>query len=344
MIREAIGRLIEGSSLSEAEAVTVMEEIMTGEATPSQLGAFLTALRLKGETVEEVTGMARVMREKANRVSTQHAVLDTCGTGGDSSGTFNVSTAAAFVAAGAGAHVAKHGNRAMTSTSGSADVLEALGARINLTPEQVQTCLEQTGICFMFAPNFHPAMKFAGPTRGEIGIRTVFNILGPLTNPAGATAQVLGVPNPGLVEFMAGVLVRLGTNHALVVSGNEGLDELSISGPSTVCEAKDGSLSTYTIEPEKVALTRYDRTAVQGGTPAENAQLLRQVLSGDRSRPAVTDFVLLNAGAGLVACDLATDLTQGVQLAAEVVNSGAALRKLDEFVSATQSFEVANVG
>lgn len=343
MIREAIAKVVDGTSLSEEEAVAVMEEIMTGEATPAQLGAFLTALRLKGETAEEIAGMARVMRAKAHRVQTGGLALDIVGTGGDASSSFNVSTAAAFVAAGAGARVAKHGNRAITSACGSADVLEAAGARIDLSPEQAQACFERTGICFMFAPNFHPAMRYAAPTRREIGIRTVFNILGPLTNPAGAEAQVLGVPRPDLVETMARVAQRLGVRHVLVVHGNDGLDELSVSGPSLVCEVREGRLQTFTVEPEKLGLRLHDPAAVRGGSPAENAVMLRRVLSGDNGQPALRDFVLLNAAAGLVAYDIAADLSEGVRLAAEVLTSGAALRKLEEFIAATQSLGVTSV-
>jgi len=336
MIREAIAALVEGRSLTEVEAAAVMEEIMSGEATPAQFGAFVTALRLKGETVDEIAGMARVMREKARRVHVEGVLLDTCGTGGDARGTFNVSTAAAFVAAGAGARVAKHGNRAMTSRCGSADVLEALGARIDLSPEQVKACLEETGVGFMFAPSFHPAMKFAAGPRREIGVRTVFNILGPLTNPAGATCQVLGVADPSLAETMALVLARLGSRRALVVHG-DGLDEMSISGPTLVCELVEGCVRRYVVTPQEVGLAPSEAASVAGGTPEENAAALREVLAG---RPgARRDIVLLNAAAGLVALERAATLAEGVALAAEAIDSGAARERLERFVAATNSFQ-----
>ena len=337
MIREAIAALVDGRSLTEAEAAAVMEEIMSGEATPAQFGAFVTALRLKGETVDEIAGMARVMREKARRVHVEGVLLDTCGTGGDARGTFNVSTAAAFVAAGAGARVAKHGNRAMTSRCGSADVLEALGARIDLSPEQVKACLEETGVGFMFAPSFHPAMKFAAGPRREIGVRTVFNILGPLTNPAGAACQVLGVAEPSLAETMAQVLARLGSRRALVVHGRDGLDEMSISGPTLVCELVEGCVRQYEVTPKEVGLALYEAASVAGGTPEENAAALREVLAG---RPGPQrDIVLLNAAAGLVALERAAALAEGVTQAAEAIDSGAARERLERFVAVTNSFQ-----
>jgi anthranilate phosphoribosyltransferase len=337
MIREAIAALMDGRSLTEAEAAAIMEEIMSGEATPAQFGAFVTALRLKGETVDEIAGMARVMREKARRVHVEGVLLDTCGTGGDARGTFNVSTAAAFVAAGAGARVAKHGNRAMTSRCGSADVLEALGARIDLSPEQVKACLEETGVGFMFAPSFHPAMKFAAGPRREIGVRTVFNILGPLTNPAGAACQVLGVAEPSLAETMAQVLARLGSRRALVVHGRDGLDEMSISGPTLVCELVEGCVRQYEVTPQEVGLALYEAASVAGGTPEENAAALREVLAG---RPGPQrDIVLLNAAAGLVALERAAALAEGVAQAAEAVDSGAARERLERFVAVTNSFQ-----
>jgi anthranilate phosphoribosyltransferase len=337
MIREAIAALVDGRSLTEAEAAAVIEEIMSGEATPAQFGAFVTALRLKGETVDEIAGMARVMREKARRVHVEGVLLDTCGTGGDARGTFNVSTAAAFVAAGAGARVAKHGNRAMTSRCGSADVLEALGARIDLSPEQVKACLEETGVGFMFAPSFHPAMKFAAGPRREIGVRTVFNILGPLTNPAGAACQVLGVAEPSLAETMAQVLARLGSRRALVVHGRDGLDEMSISGPTLVCELVEGCVRQYEVTPKEVGLALYEAASVAGGTPEENAAALREVLAG---RPGPQrDIVLLNAAAGLVALERAAALAEGVAQAAEAIDSGAARERLERFVAVTNSFQ-----
>jgi len=336
MIKESIAKLVDGNPLSEEEAAAVMDEIMSGEATPAQFGAFVTALRLKGETVDEIAGMARVMRQKALRVDVAGPLLDTCGTGGDHQGTFNVSTAAAFVCAGAGLRVAKHGNRAMTSRCGSADVLEALGARIDLTPQQVAECLERTGIGFMFAPAFHPAMKFAAGPRREIGVRTVFNILGPLTNPAGATAQVLGVAEPALAEKMAQVLGRLGCEHALVVHGEDGFDEVSVSAPTQVWELAGGDLRRYRVEPLEMGLASADASAVRGGSPEENAAALRRVLSGERG--ALRDFTLLNAAAGLVAGDRVASVSEGIALAAQAVDSGAARESLERFVSVSSSF------
>jgi anthranilate phosphoribosyltransferase len=314
-----------------------MEEIMSGEATPAQLAAFLTALRLKTETVDEIAGMARVMRAKACRISCGGALLDTCGTGGDGSGTFNVSTAAAFVAAAAGARVAKHGNRAMSSRCGSADVLEALGAKIELSPAGALTCLEETGICFMFAPRFHPAMRFAAGTRREIGIRTVFNILGPLCNPAGATRQVLGVADESLGEKMAQVLVRLGCERALVVHGEDGLDELSPAGPSLVWDIKDGGFERSRISPAEAGLAHHPLPSVSGGSPEENARMLRAVVGGEGGAPR--DFTLLNAAAGLIAFGLASDFAEGVAVAAGSIDSGRALEKLEGFIEVSNATE-----
>jgi anthranilate phosphoribosyltransferase len=332
MIREAIDAIInQGRSLSEEEAAAVMEEIMSGEATPAQLAAFLIGLRVKGETVEEIAGMARVMRDKALHVPIEgSSLLDTCGTGGDGKGTFNVSTAAAFVAAGAGATVAKHGNRAMTSACGSADVLEALGAKIDLGPEQVAHCLREVGFGFMFAQTFHPAMRFAAGPRREIGVRTVFNILGPLTNPAGAQAQVLGVADAAIGEKMIQALGRLGSRHALVVHGEDGLDEMSLAGPTLVHELKDGKVKSYSVTPEEVGLTRAKGQAVKGGSPEENAAVMRAVLGGEGG--PLRDIVLLNSAAALVAADIAPIIAEGVAVAARTIDSGAAGQKLERFV------------
>ncbi len=334
-IKDAIAKLVERADLSENEAAACMEELMTGAATPAQFGAYVTALRMKGETVDEITGMARVMREKSSRIAMDGPLLDTCGTGGDASGSFNVSTCAAFVAAGAGARVAKHGNRAMTSKCGSADVLEALGAKIDLAPDQVSSCIERTGIGFMFAQGFHPAMKHVGPARREIGIRTVFNLLGPLTNPAGATVQVIGVARPQLVETIAAVLARLGTKRALVVHGDDGFDEVSISGPTTVGALKGGAVSLYRIAPEDAGLQRHDIGYLRGGTPEQNATELRLVLDGTPG--PLRDFTLINAAAAIFAYGLAADLRAGVALAQQSIDSGAARAKLDAFVEATNS-------
>jgi len=317
------------------DAAQVMEEIMTGEATPAQFGAFVTALRLKGETVDEIAGLAQVMRDKASNVKVSGLTVDTCGTGGDAIGTFNISTAAAFVVAGAGLRVAKHGNRAMTSKCGSADVLEALGVKIDLGPEGVQHCLQEVGIGFMFAPVFHPAMKYAVGPRREIGIRTVFNILGPLTNPAGAQAQVIGVSDARIAPKMAEALQRLGCQHVLVIHGGDGMDEISIGEPSTVWELKEGSLSSYAVSPEDLGVPRAEVADIRGGTTEENAAMLRNVLNGEKGPRR--DVVLLNASAGLVAGDLCENLAAGVKLAQQTIDDGKAIRKLEEFVECSQS-------
>ncbi len=316
------------------QASQVMAEIMEGSATPSQLAAFLVALRLKGETAQEIAGMARVMREKALRVSVHGLLVDTCGTGGDGKGTFNVSTTAAIVAAGAGLRVAKHGNRAASGQCGSADVLEALGVKIDLGPQGVETCIREVGIGFMFAPAFHPAMKYAAPVRREIGIRTVFNILGPLTNPAGAQVQLLGVPQAALGERMAQVLGLLGSQRALVVHGEDGLDEISLTGPTRVWELKGGSVVSYTIAPEDAGLSRVPLHALKGGTAQENAATLRRVLQGGDG--PIRDVVLLNAAGVLLAAGKARDLRDGVRLAAQAIDSGAALKKLERWITLSQ--------
>jgi anthranilate phosphoribosyltransferase len=335
MIKEAIGMLVSGHSLTMQQAAQVMEETMTGEVTPAQLGAFVTALRLKGETVDEIAGLARTMRAKAVPVTIAEPVVDTCGTGGDGSATFNISTAAAFVAAGGGLKVAKHGNRAMSSQCGSADVLEALGVRIDLDADQVRICLQEVGIGFMFAPVFHPAMKYAAAPRRELGIRTVFNILGPLTNPAGASAQVLGVADETLVEKLALVLQSLGCRHAMVVHGEDGLDEITPAGKTSACELKDGGISSLTFGPEDLGLPRANPDSLRGGTIEENAAMLREVLAGAPGHQR--DAVLMNAAAALVVGDRAPSLEQGVSLAGEVIDSGRALAKLEQLAELSQS-------
>lgn len=333
MIREAIARLVNGASLTEDEAAAAMVSIMSGEATPAQIGAFLVALRMKGETVDEIAGMARVMRQHARRVEFEGALLDTCGTGGDERGTFNVSTAAAFVAAAAGARVAKHGNRAMTSRCGSADVLEALGANIDLGPEQVRQCIEEVGVGFMFAQAFHPAMKYAAGPRRELGIRTVFNILGPLCNPAGADRQVLGVADPVVAEKLVHALQRLGSKHALVVHGQDGVDEVSVSAPTTIFELRDGRVFHDTLLPSEAGVSTHPIEELRGGSPEENAARLRAVLAGEPG--PLRDFVLVNAAAALVAFDLASNIREGVRLAAQAIDSGAARDTLERFVEVT---------
>lgn len=336
-IRSAIAALVEeGRDLAEAEAQAAMREIMEGEATPAQLGAFLVALRLKGESVDEIVGMARVMRAHVRPVEIDRGpLLDTCGTGGSGMKSFNVSTAAAFVAAGAGALVAKHGNRAATSRSGSADLLEALGAELALEPEAVAACIERTGVGFMFAQAYHPAMRHAAAPRRELGIRTVFNLLGPLTNPAGATARVLGVPGAELGERLALALARLGVRHALVVSGEEGLDEISIAGPTTVFEVRGEEVSRRTVAPPDLGLPVHPLEDVRGGTAEENAALLRSVFAGD-GPAAVRDFVVANAAAGLYVAGLASSLRQGADQAREAIESGDAAARVGSFVEATR--------
>jgi len=336
MIKEAITALVSGRSLTIEEAASVMEEIMGGEVTPAQFGAFVTALRLKGETVDEIVGLAKTMRAKAIPVNITEPVIDTCGTGGDGSHTFNISTVAAFVAAGARLRVAKHGNRAMSSQCGSADVLETLGVKIDLNAEQVQRCLEEVGIGFMFAPVFHPAMKYASAPRREIGIRTVFNIIGPLTNPAGARAQMLGVADESLMEKLTSVLNGLGCQHALVVHGEDGLDEITITAKTRVCELKDGTIKSYSIAPEDFGLSRASLDSLKGGTADENASLLRNILAGAPGHQR--DVVLMNAAAALVAGDRVDTLKQGIDLAGEVIDSGQALAKLEQLIEYSQSF------
>jgi len=336
MIREAIALLVSGHSLLADQAAQVMEEIMNGEVTAAQFGAFVTALRLKGETADEIAGLAKTMRAKAVRVVINEPVVDTCGTGGDNSSTFNISTAAAFVAAGAGVRIAKHGNRAMSSQCGSADVLEALGVQIELNAEQVQKCLEKVGIGFIFAPVFHPAMKHAGAPRREIGIRTVFNILGPLTNPAGAKAQVLGVAERSLTEKLACVLQTLGCQHALVVHGEDGLDEITLTGKTQVCELKDNHISSYSIIPEDFGLSKAKLDSLSGGTVDENAALLRGVLAG--APGPHRDVVLMNAAAAILVGGLVGALQDGIHLAASVIDSGHASKKLDRLIEVSQSF------
>ncbi len=335
MIKEAIDSLVSGRSLSFEQATGIMEEIMSGEATPAQFAALVTALRIKGETVDEIAGMTSVMRAKATPVIIAGPTIDIVGTGGDSSHSFNISTAAAFVAAGSGLKVAKHGNRAMSSHCGSADVLEALGVKIDLGAEAVAECLETVGIGFMFAPIFHPAMKYASAPRREIGIRTVFNILGPLTNPARAEFQVTGVPTKELGEKIAFVLHRLGTKHALVVHGIDGVDEISISGKSLVWEVnEDKVLPPYEVSPQHFGFKEANLTEIKGGTPEENAEILRHILNGERGPRR--DVVVMNAAAALVAGNQASDLKEGAHIAEEVIDSGQALEKLDGLIKLSQ--------
>lgn len=339
-MRDLIAQVVDGHDLTEEQSAAAMEHLMSGTASPVQAAAFLVALRLKGETVGEITGAARVMREKATRVPhRQSLVVDTCGTGGDRSGTFNISTTSAFVVAGAGVPVAKHGNRAASSQTGSADVLEALGIHLGLRPEQVGQCIDQVGIGFLFAPALHSAMRHVAPVRREMGVRTIFNVLGPLTNPAGAGAQVVGVFRPELTDPLAQVLGNLGVSRAMVVHGLDGLDELSISGPTRVSQYRDGAVRTYEITPEEAGLARAPRAALQGGAPEENARITAAVLSGE-SGPA-RDVVLLNAGAALLAAGQAGDLQAGVTLAARSIDSGAAMAALAGLRNLSQALAAA---
>ena len=330
MIRDAIGKLVEGQSLSEEEARAVMGQVMAGEATPAQIAAWLVALRLKGETPEELLGMVRAMRERAVPVETAGDPIDTCGTGGDASGSYNISTASAIVAAAAGIKVAKHGNRSASSKCGSADVLEALGVRIALTPQQASRCLDEAGITFLFAQAYHPAMKYVAPVRTEIGVRTVFNFLGPLANPAGVRRQVLGVALSEIAPKMASILNDLGAVHALVVHGEDGMDEVSLGGATSVYEVRDGAVRSYAITPEELGLPRAGRSDLAGGDRDENAAIIRRLFDGERGPKR--DALLANASAALLVGDKAKDWKEGVALAADVIDSGAAKQKLEEFV------------
>ncbi len=333
---DQIAKLVRGQSLTEAEAAEAMELIMRGEATPVQIAGFITALRIKGETVEEITGLARTARALATPIDVAgEGLLDTCGTGGDVLGTFNISTLSAIVAAACGARVAKHGNRAASSQCGSADVLEALGVRIDLPPEAVARCIREAGIGFLFAPLFHPSFKYATVPRRELGIRTVFNILGPLCNPAGARRQALGVADAGLARLMAEVLARLGVDHALVFHGEDGMDELTTTGTSQVIEVKEGRLRTFELEPIELGLQRTGLDALRGGGPAENAAIAREVLSG--AQGPRRDVVLLNSAAALCAAGLATDFREGIGLAGEALDSGRAAQVLGRWVQVSQA-------
>ena len=337
MIRQAIARVIEGKNLTEEEMIGVMDQIMEGQATPAQIGSFLTALRMKGETVAEITGAAKVMRAKATRINAgdKRPLVDTCGTGGDGANTFNVSTASAFVVAAAGIPVAKHGNRSVSSSCGSADVLEALGVNLALSPEEVGRSVREIGIGFLFAPALHGAMKHAIGPRRELGIRTIFNLLGPLTNPAGATVQVMGVYSPALTEPIATVLGNLGATRALVVCGEGNLDELTVTGATRISEWNGATVSTYEITPEAVGLPRCALADISGGaSPAEAAALLQAVLNGQPG-PRL-DMTLLNSGAALMAAGKSDTLESGVKLARETVMERKAAAKLQELIRFSQ--------
>ena len=338
MLKPALDAVInQGRDLTADEASGAMGVIMRGEATPAQIGALVTALRLKGETAEEIAGLALEMRRHSLKVRCETPVMDTCGTGGDLSGTFNVSTAAGLVAAAAGAKVAKHGNVAASSKSGSADVLGALGAKVMLTPEQVATCVREVGFGFMHAQAYHPALKHAAGPRRELGFRTVFNVLGPLTNPAGAESQLLGAPSATLAEKLARVLALLGTRRAMVVHSEDGLDELSLGAGTLVWDVCGGDVSQRRVTPEDAGLTPAPRAAVRGGEPEQNAEAMRRVFTGQEG--PMRDFVLLNAGAALVVGGLAEDLRDGARLAARTIDEGTAMNTLERYVSLTRSFD-----
>ena len=330
MIKEAIIKLTNNENLSYEEAKAVMNEIMSGEASDVQKSAYLTALTMKGETIDEITGSAEEMRNHAVQLSHEGDVLEIVGTGGDKSDSFNISTTSSLVIASAGVPVAKHGNRAASSKSGAADVLESLGVNITISPRKSAELLQNIGICFLFAQSYHTAMKYVGPIRKELGIRTIFNILGPLANPASANLQVMGVYDESLVEPLAKVLSNLGVKRALVVYGQDRLDEISASAETSVCEVKDGTFKSYTISPEQFGLTRCKKEELTGGTPDENAAITKAVLAGEQG--ARRTAVVLNAGAGLYVAGKADSIEAGVRLAEELIDSGKAEKKLEEFV------------
>ncbi|MBW2049816.1 MAG: anthranilate phosphoribosyltransferase [Deltaproteobacteria bacterium] len=350
MIKQAIGKVVRGADLKEREMEEAMREIMSGQATPAQIGSFVTALRLKGETVDEITGAARAMRAKATRLNLnnhlisidrdeinveEETILDTCGTGGDGTNTFNVSTATAFVAAGGGVRVAKHGNRAVSSLCGSADVLEKLGVDLDISHSDVEECIREIGIGFLYAPLFHGAMRYAAGPRQEIGIRTIFNLLGPLTNPAGASVQVLGVYEPSLTDKMATVLGRLGSRQAFVVCGEGSFDEISICGPTTVSRLNGGGVDTFEMVPEDFGFKRAEAEAIRGGNAKENARIIRDILDGEKGPKR--DMVVLNAAAAFVASGLAPDMREGSERAVDSIDSGRGREKLDRLIDFTRN-------
>jgi len=347
MIREMIEKLVKRENLKEEEAIEVMREIMEDKATPAQIASFITALRMKGETIEEITGCAKVMREKATKIKVDkdnivdldrdeinvdyETIIDTCGTGGDGTKTFNISTVTAFVVAGAGFLVAKHGNRSVSSECGSADVIKGLGINLDIPVEKVKECLEKIGIGFLFAPLYHSAMKYALGPRREIGIRTIFNILGPLTNPAGANVQVLGVYNPDLTETLVSVLKNLGSRSALVIYGEGSLDEISIIGRTKISQLKDGQIKTYYIQPEDFGFKKAILEQIKGGDALKNAQIIIDILSG-KEKGAKRDIILLNAAAAFFAADAAKDFKEGIEMAKKSLDSGRALKKLEDLI------------
>ncbi|OFV99522.1 MAG: anthranilate phosphoribosyltransferase [Acidobacteria bacterium RIFCSPLOWO2_12_FULL_54_10] len=348
VVLAALRQVVEKKDLTKDQAEAVMNEILSGGASTTAIAALLTALRMKGETVEELTGFATVMRAKAAHVrpkltveeaiadTGRDALVDTCGTGGDASGTFNISTAAAFVVAGCGVRVAKHGNRSISSRCGSADVLEALGVNLGLSPDGIARCIEEVGIGFLFAPALHPAMKFAMPARRELKIRTVFNLLGPLSNPAGASAQVVGVYDAKLTGMIARVLAALGLKRGFVVHGSDGLDEITNTGETSIAEIVNGSVKEWTLRPEAVGIARCQLSDLQGGDVNENVRIIREILEGKLGPKR--DIVLMNAAAALVAAGHASDMKDGILLAAQSIDSGAAKRKLEALVEASRKY------
>jgi anthranilate phosphoribosyltransferase len=335
MIKDVIRKVVEGNDLTETEMIDAMNVIMAGEAASSQIGSFLTALRMKGETVEEIRGAATVMRQKAAAIHvSSKMVVDTCGTGGDGAGTFNISTAAAFVAAGAGLTVAKHGNRSVSSLSGSADVLQVLGVDVEVETKRVEQCLNEIGIGFLFAPLFHPAMKHVIGARREIGIRTIFNVLGPLTNPVEAPSQVIGVYTDGLTHTLAEVLKGFGAKHVFVVHGCDGLDELTLTGWSHVSELKENDIRDWKLEPETYGLSLCRPEDLKGGHPNENAEIIKKILQGEKGPKR--DVTMLNAAAVIVAGGLADHFKRGIELARESIDSGRAREKLEELIRLTR--------
>lgn len=333
MIQTAISSLLTGQNLTHAQARQTMSQMMDGTATPAQMGAFLSALRLKGETIDEITACATVMREKCLQMTPGFEVLDIVGTGGDGLFSFNISTVSAFVIAAGGVPVAKHGNRSVSSKCGSADMLEALGANINLTAAQSKQILEETGLCFLLAQLYHTAMKNVAQVRKELGVRTIFNILGPLANPAGASFQLLGVYDENLVQPLAGVLANLGIRRAMVVHGHDGMDELTLTGSSTICEVADGTLNSYFITPEQFGLTRCRPEELTGGGPAENAQIARQILSGKKG--PMRDIVVLNSACCLYMAKNHITMRECVRLAQQLLDNGKAYELMEAFVQRT---------
>lgn len=336
MIKEAIGKLVEGKNLSYEEVMTVMDEIMSGETPSTLIGTYLVALRMKGETIDEISGSAMGMRNNGVKLEHGMDVLEIVGTGGDKANTFNISTTSAFVASAAGCKIAKHGNRGVSSKSGAADVLEALGAKITIEPKQSQEMLEKIGMCFLFAQKYHTSMKYVGPVRAELGIRTVFNILGPLTNPAGANMNIIGVYEEKLVEPIAQVLIKLGVKRAMVVFGQDTMDEITPSAKTTVCEIRDGQIKSYEINPEDYGFHLCKKADLEGGEAEVNAKITRDILSGVKG--AKRDAVLLNAGACIYIARDDVSYAEAIEIAREAIDSGKALRQMERFVEMSNSF------